>query len=137
VTNRVFEAWAKHFQGKLNLTQFDLLADSAYFELLQSMEFGLYLSVGETFNQAAFEALYLGVPSLISHSAAFAKALPAALQKKLVVDNIEDLSEIRAKIDTIRKSREKLSEEIALWAAEYAEEHNAVVREKYEVAFGG
>ena len=137
VTKRIFEDWAKLFQGELNLTQFDLLSDSAYFGLLQSMEFGLYLSVGETFNQAAFEALYLGVPSLISNSAFFAKALPDKLGKKLIVENIEDLTEIRTKIDVMRKSRDKLSEEVALWAADFAEEHNLAVQEKYERVFGG
>ena len=137
VTNRIFENWAKHFDGKLNLTRFELLTDSAYFELLQSMEFGLYLSVGETFNQAAFEALYLGIPSLISASAPFTKAFPTSLKKALVVENIEDIGEIRAKLNALRESRDKLSEEIVSWAEGFAEEHNAEVREKYERIFGG
>lgn len=74
------------------------LEDEDYYALIKQCDFGVQLSVAESYDYVAAEHMLLGTPIICSHS------VPAISIQDLQVSNHENSGELLAKFDLVRRS---------------------------------
>jgi glycosyltransferase involved in cell wall biosynthesis len=122
----------KEFCKDLNIVRHPFITDEEIFNLFASVGCGLQVTTGESFNQAAFEHLALGTPCLISRACKFWRSLPSDFAY-MIVDDIEDVSEIEEKLRLALK--ETRYSEIQDWAVTFAKMWNLGVQTAFSKAF--
>ncbi len=97
----------KILQNKIK--QHNFLIKKDYLKLLQDMDINLYVSITECYPMTFLESLSFGVPCIIGNTSKFIIQKNKFLLHSLVVNNPEDIYEIRDKINNIVKNYEEVS----------------------------
>lgn len=116
----------------VNVVRHPYLEDDRYFTIINSCSAGLQVTVGETFNQAAFQHFSLGTPCLIGKSCPYHNDLPNEF-KYLVVSDVEDVEEIAAKLKIALN--EKNHSNLSDWAHKFAEGWNKEMKKDFAKIF--
>ena len=113
------------------------LSDDAFFDLLSRMAVNLQVTVGESFNFLAVEALLRGVPCVMSPFPA-SKLLPEAYRSDFVVDWPDDIVEIRIRAENLARDFSNLEtrQSLANDMMEAVTEHNAWAVERWREELG-
>ncbi len=89
------------------------LPNNKFIDLLSSMDINLYISLTECYPMVFIESMQLGVPCLVGKTSENLLSDYQNLKKYLVVQNPEDIMEIKYKIEKVINNKELLLNDIA------------------------